>query len=185
MNLANTSSQLLFASGFLFMGATEEQMLLLSNAGVTHVSYILILYSIAFLLFLCKSDPVSSTALRIPLTALPVVNILLHIYAVHALTDSSNETSNSYAPLNNRAHVASATHDDADAEDTGDYSYGKANGRPKANGHMNGGVNGNAGMSEVERRQIRRAEEFELDEMVSDDEAEGKGYGGKEGRLAV
>jgi len=45
---------LLYASGFLFMGATEEQMQTLSDAGVTHVSYILILYSIAFLLFLCK-----------------------------------------------------------------------------------------------------------------------------------
>ncbi|KAK5689184.1 hypothetical protein LTR17_026457 [Elasticomyces elasticus] len=43
---------LLYASGFLFMGATEEQMRMLSDAGVTHVSYILILYSISFLLFL-------------------------------------------------------------------------------------------------------------------------------------
>ncbi|KAJ5584030.1 Protein YTP1 [Penicillium hispanicum] len=56
---------LLYASGFLFMGATEEQMKLLSDAGVTHVSYVLILYSIAFILFL-------------------FVNVLLHIYAVHA-----------------------------------------------------------------------------------------------------
>lgn len=45
---------LLYASGFLFMGATEEQMQVLSDAHVTHVSYVLILYSIAFLLFLCK-----------------------------------------------------------------------------------------------------------------------------------
>lgn len=45
---------LLYASGFLFMGATEEQMDMLATAGVTHVSYILILYSLAFLLFLCK-----------------------------------------------------------------------------------------------------------------------------------
>lgn len=36
------------------MGATEEQMQLLDAAGVDHVSYILILYSIAFLLYLCK-----------------------------------------------------------------------------------------------------------------------------------
>ena len=35
------------------MGATEEQMKLLSDAGITHVSYVLILYSIAFILFLC------------------------------------------------------------------------------------------------------------------------------------
>lgn len=45
---------LLYASGFLFMGATEEQMQMLSDAGVTHVSYIFILYSLAFLMFLCK-----------------------------------------------------------------------------------------------------------------------------------
>lgn len=44
----------LYASGFLFMGATEEQMKALSDADVTHVAYILILYSISFLLFLCK-----------------------------------------------------------------------------------------------------------------------------------
>ena len=48
---------LLYASGFLFMGATEEQMQLLSDHHVTHVSYILILYSISFLLFLCKFKP--------------------------------------------------------------------------------------------------------------------------------
>lgn len=50
------NQQLLYASGFLFMGATEEQMSLLAGANVTHVSYILILYSIAFLLFLCESS---------------------------------------------------------------------------------------------------------------------------------
>lgn len=44
--------QLLYASGFLFMGATEEQMLLVSDAGLDHVAYILILYSLAFLVFL-------------------------------------------------------------------------------------------------------------------------------------
>lgn len=47
------------------MGATEEQMALLSNAHVSHVSYILILYSISFLLFL-------------------FVAMLLHLYASHA-----------------------------------------------------------------------------------------------------
>lgn len=39
------------------MGATEEQMQLLEDAGITHVSYILILFSIAFILFLCKLTP--------------------------------------------------------------------------------------------------------------------------------
>ncbi|KAI2603630.1 hypothetical protein GGR54DRAFT_633685 [Hypoxylon sp. NC1633] len=43
---------LLYASGFLFMGATEEQMSLVASSGMDHVAYILILYSLAFLLFL-------------------------------------------------------------------------------------------------------------------------------------
>ena len=37
------------------MGATEEQMKLVSDAEITHVSYILILYSFAFLMYLRKS----------------------------------------------------------------------------------------------------------------------------------
>lgn len=52
------------------MGATEEQLQLLSDHHVTHVSYILILYSIAFLLFL-------------------FVNMLVHLYAVHAWGQNS------------------------------------------------------------------------------------------------
>ncbi|KAI3328837.1 hypothetical protein F4824DRAFT_482354 [Ustulina deusta] len=43
---------LLFASGFMFMGATEEQMELVSNSGMDHIAYILILFSLASLLFL-------------------------------------------------------------------------------------------------------------------------------------
>jgi len=46
---------LLIAGGFMFMGATEEQMQILHDANVTHVSYVLILFSVAFLLFLCRS----------------------------------------------------------------------------------------------------------------------------------
>ncbi|KAL6702700.1 hypothetical protein ACN47E_001024 [Coniothyrium glycines] len=59
---------LLMAGGFMFMGATEEQMQLLSDANVTHVSYVLILVSVAFLLFL-------------------FVNMLIHLYAVHAWSE--------------------------------------------------------------------------------------------------
>ncbi len=47
------------------MGATEEQMQLISDAGITHVSYILVLYSFAFIVFL-------------------FVNMLLHLYAINA-----------------------------------------------------------------------------------------------------
>jgi hypothetical protein len=71
---------LLYASGFLFMGATEEQMQLLSDAHVTHVSYVLILYSISFLLFLCKLT-LPSDDLHTDSSA--VVNLLIHLYAVH------------------------------------------------------------------------------------------------------
>jgi hypothetical protein len=46
------SNKLLYASGFIFMGATEEMMVLLSGYHVTHVSYVLLLYSAAFLIFL-------------------------------------------------------------------------------------------------------------------------------------
>jgi len=46
------------------MGATEEQMALISDAGITHVSYILVLYSFAFIVFL-------------------FVNMLLHLYAIN------------------------------------------------------------------------------------------------------
>ncbi|KAL9055155.1 MAG: hypothetical protein Q9162_003733 [Coniocarpon cinnabarinum] len=63
---------LLYASGFLFAGATEEQMALLSRANVTHVSYMLILYSIAFILFL-------------------FVNVLIHIYASQTFPPDSQK----------------------------------------------------------------------------------------------
>ncbi|KAF2474341.1 integral membrane protein-like protein [Lindgomyces ingoldianus] len=111
---------LLYASGFLFMGATEEQMQLLSDAHVSHVSYVLILYSISFLLFL-------------------FVNMLLHLYAVHAW--GMNSKSDAEAP--------------------------RANGMP--NGH-----------ARVDR-QVRDAEEFELEGLMSEDEAQGP-VQSKEGR---
>ena len=55
------------------MGATEEQMAILSDLHVTHVSYILLLYSIAFLLYL-------------------FVSVLLTLYANHAwpITESKD-----------------------------------------------------------------------------------------------
>lgn len=43
---------LLYASGFLFMGATEEQMALVDGSRMDHISYILILFSMASLVFL-------------------------------------------------------------------------------------------------------------------------------------
>jgi len=43
---------LLYAAGFIFMCATEEQLALVDSIGIDHVSYTLILYSLAFLLYL-------------------------------------------------------------------------------------------------------------------------------------
>ncbi|KAK6349586.1 hypothetical protein TWF696_005870 [Orbilia brochopaga] len=63
---------LLIASGFLFMGANEEMLQMLVNAGVDHVSYLLVLYSTAFLLYL-------------------FVNILVHVYATGTKKDTVSE----------------------------------------------------------------------------------------------
>ncbi|KAH8733146.1 hypothetical protein GQ44DRAFT_696981 [Phaeosphaeriaceae sp. PMI808] len=71
---------LLVAGGFLFMGATEEQMQILDDLNVTHVSYVLILFSIAFFLFL-------------------FVNMLIHLYAVSAW--GQNSKSDTEAPRTN------------------------------------------------------------------------------------
>jgi hypothetical protein len=97
----------------MFMGATEEQMELLTNAHITHVSYILVLYSFAFLLFL-------------------FVNILLHIYAVNA------------KPV--------VPPKDVEGEGAALRSARRA----------------------TDSRQIRDAEEFELDGLISDGEEDAR-----------
>jgi hypothetical protein len=93
------------------MGATEEQMQLISDAGITHVSYVLVLYSFAFLMFL-------------------LTNMLLHLYAV-----------NSVPPVPPK--------DDEPAR------------APRMNGHTRA----------TDSRQIRDAEEFELEGLMSDDDS--------------
>ena len=92
------------------MGATEEQMQLISDAGITHVSYVLVLYSFAFLAFL-------------------FVNMLLHLYAV---------TSSPPVPPKDTDRSARL---------------------PRVNGHTRG----------TDSRQIRDAEEFELEGLMSED----------------
>lgn len=86
------------------MGATEEQMQLVSDAGISHVSYVLVLYSFAFIVFL-------------------FVNMLLHLYAVNS------------APAPPPKDVETPA--------------------SRANGQA---------------RQVRDAEEFELEGLMSDDE---------------
>lgn len=51
------------------MGATEEQMDLIAKSGIDHVAYVLILYSVSFLLFL-------------------FVNMLIHVYDRAIYTES-------------------------------------------------------------------------------------------------
>ncbi|OTA99430.1 hypothetical protein M426DRAFT_325140 [Hypoxylon sp. CI-4A] len=63
---------LLYASGFLFMGATEEQMSLVAGSGMDHVAYILILYSLAFMVFL-------------------FTNVLIHIYDRNSAPELPNK----------------------------------------------------------------------------------------------
>ncbi|KAE8388347.1 hypothetical protein BDV23DRAFT_112617 [Aspergillus alliaceus] len=122
---------LLYASGILFMGATEEQMQLLHDAGITHVSYILILYSIAFILFL-------------------FVNILLHIYAVHAWPESAK---------------ASPARSSGEEEASQDRS------------RANGGFINNHARSNSESQHIHDAEAYELEGLISDEEDDGKADG--------
>lgn len=97
------------------MGATEEQMQLISDAGITHVSYVLVLYSFAFLIFL-------------------FTNMLLHLYAI-----------NSSPPVPPK---------DVDAP-------ARAPRLPRVNGH-----------TPSDSRQIRDAEEFELEGLMSEDDGE-------------
>ncbi|KUI62799.1 Protein YTP1 [Cytospora mali] len=105
---------LLYASGFLFMGATEEQMTLVNASGIDHVAYVLILYSLAFLLFL-------------------FTNVLINMY---------------------------------------DRSVNQ-NGQMKGiNGHVQGGNGRAVGSTTADERRLRDAEEFELDDMMSDEEDE-------------
>jgi hypothetical protein len=95
------------------MGATEEQMQLVSDAGISHVSYILVLYSFAFIVFL-------------------FVNMLLHLYAVNVKPPTPPKDIERPPRL------------------------------PRMNGHR-----------QTDSRQIRDAEEFELEGLMSEDENSG------------
>ena len=130
---------LLIAGGFMFMGATEEQMQMLSDANVTHVAYVLILFSIAFLMFLCKNNhPIMCKQL---LTFETVANLLIHLYAVHSFEVSKNDAeaphvngnANGYARVDRMARDAEEfeleglTDDEDDDEPL--HKEGRTNGR--------------------------------------------------------
>lgn len=98
---------LMYAAGFMFQGATEEQMSLVAGSSMDHVSYILILFSLASLVFL-------------------FTNLLIHLWDRLSNPDLNTKDFN--------------------------------NGYTHVNGHA------------VEDGQLRDAQEFELGELVSDDE---------------
>ena len=167
------------------MGATEEQMSFLSAANVTHVSYILILYSIAFLLYL-------------------FVNILLHIYATHTWPDDesngqialakqmraaggrgvgAHSRNVSFVPglgleMSGRqaarmGSVATGASPFLDVPDENEEDETRMNGHGHGHGRMNGHVRPKTKPRlpvhrATDSQQVRDAEEFELEGLISD-----------------
>ena len=80
------------------MGATEEQMALLATAHVSHVSYILLLYSISFLLFL-------------------FVSMLLHLYASYAWPLDAQSKNLANGGLNGHVYAGQVDRRVRDAEE--------------------------------------------------------------------
>lgn len=142
------------------MGATEEQMRYLSDADVTHVSYILILYSIAFLLYLC-------------------VNILLYIYANHTWPDDESNGMRNHSHSRNRSLALPTAAGAGSGVPGGSHARksSRINGSI-ANGHIalpSDHANGSVRLPRhraTDSQQVRDAEEFELEGLISDAEAE-------------
>lgn len=89
---------LMYAAGFLFMGATEEQMILVDRAGLDGVSYTLILYSLAFMMFL-------------------FANMLIHLYdRLSANNEDGGKHSNGHIRLN-----GSAAHEEGRLRDAEEF----------------------------------------------------------------
>ena len=131
------------------MGATEEQMQFLTDAGVTHVSYILLLYSISFLLFL-------------------FVNMLLHLYAVHAWPDDETNGRKDTRAHSRNASVALGPQRPGILKH---YSDAES---PTTNG-INDSANRKLKMPRhvpTDSQQVRDAEEFELEGLITDGEDE-------------
>ena len=57
------------------MGSNEEQIHLLLSAHVDHVSYVLVLYSLAFVIYFCTDPKLSLTN-----SSHTVPNIVIHCY---------------------------------------------------------------------------------------------------------
>jgi hypothetical protein len=152
------------------MGATEEQMQLLSDNHVTHVSYILILYSIAFLMYL-------------------FVNILLHIYAVATWPD---DESNGVLAARGTPGPPAAGQRGLSIGHHRQMSGIMHSRKPSALTYSDVpppmAMNGQTRMPRhraTDSQQVRDAEEFELEGLMSEDEegagASGSGASGETG----
>ena len=135
------------------MGATEEQMRLLSEADVTHVSYILILYSIAFLLYL-------------------FVNILLYVYASHTWPEDESNGLSSHSSSHSRK-MSLAPAGPSNLRKPSRLMGSSISG----NGHITlpSAANGAARLPRhraTDSQQVRDAEEFELEGLISEGEEE-------------
>lgn len=164
------------------MGATEEQIQILSDAHITHVSYILILYSIAFILFLCTIFSPLFPHQHTASDYLPVVNILLHIYAVHAWPESTRKTphqridsvdtnddsSATYAPAPRRRAEAEHIHDAeafelqgliTDEEDEGDDVVGRGAKTKGRTGSRRGDIGEGSSNASTDETLLNKADE--------------------------
>lgn len=145
------------------MGATEEQMRFLSDADVTHVSYILILYSVAFLLYL-------------------FVNILLYIFATHTWPDDESNGVSSRGPSSHHGRNLSIALPGPSGGGNGIPSMRKASrlGPMTGNGHvaLPPATNGSVRLPRhhaTDSQQVRDAEEFELEGLISEGEEDDDG----------
>lgn len=86
------------------MSATEEQMALIAGSGIDHVAYVLIIYSLAFILFL-------------------FVNILIHFYDRGANADSLNKNLNTAQHGNGaiRLNGRAPTNPETQLRDAGEF----------------------------------------------------------------
>lgn len=138
------------------MGSTEEQIQFLANGHVTHVAYILILYSITFILYLCEFFVFCTTLPFVdPSNKQSVANILLHIYAVHTWPDTANPPSSGEIDRGypKPYHTRSST-------------IFSRNNALRPNGHAR---------TSSEAQRIQDAEAFELQGLISDEENEAAG----------
>lgn len=98
--------QLLYAAGFMFLSATQEQMELVDQSAMDHVAYILIIFSLAFLMFL-------------------FTQILIHLYDRNVNQPSTKDLTNGHTAENGRVRDAEEFElEGLTSDDEGDESRG-------------------------------------------------------------